>query len=242
MVEFGVKPARDEAIALIDAAFTEIGETFRLDPAVTNEMAEEVIEQYSQEGRFHHAVSHLGELVVFTNTFYIDRSGKNRRVLAADNNPKRGALLAMAMWHDFYYDTGVYDADNIRLSADFAAKRLNIAGLEPDAISFIHKGILATAAHRSTEHDPDIAFFLDSDMSILGGPRLRYETYEHDIEKEFTRNWSPDEYRAGRVAFLTKLTKLQNIFNTGINRRRFNGPAKANIARELAKLKTTAQV
>jgi len=232
MANFGIKPSVPESIELIQNSFVEVGDAYNLAPNVIDQLQSEIVDQYSQAGRHHHAVPHLGELVIFANTFG-DRPDMGERFDGAKID--RMAVLLMDLYHDYHLDVGVRDAENVARSANLAYQKLHWAGLPTSDVGKVFGGIRASATHELVS-DVSIAFFSDGDMSVLGMPAGRYNEYDMDVEQEYTRIYTPEQYNQGRVElFLKPFINKPQIFNTDFAVKLLDNQAKSNMQRELDK-------
>jgi len=135
------------------------------------------------------------------------------------------------VFHDAIYDATRHD--NEARSAELAA---TLAGAGARAQELIR----LTARHGSlvpadVAHDRDAGHFLDSDMAILGAPTDEFDRYDAAVRVEYAH--VPDAaYRAGRGAFLHKVSALPRIFFTEFFHAVLDTQARANLARAIARL------
>ncbi|MEM1426141.1 MAG: hypothetical protein AAGF75_06265 [Cyanobacteria bacterium P01_H01_bin.130] len=137
--------------------------------------------------------------------------------------------IAIALWfHDAIYDPR--RLDNEQASAAWAGQFLSSQGVARPAIERIINLILATQTHRPPTQDARL--MLDIDLAILGSDRPTYETYTHNIRREY--NWlSAANYRAGRAQFLQTYLARPTLFHTAPFQKRYENQARENMAREL---------
>ena len=80
------------------------------------------------------------------------------------------------------------------------------------------------------------ALLSDADLAILAAPPDRYAEYVADVRREYA---ALDEasFAAGRLAVLTDLAGRERLFRTEHAHRHWEGPARANLAAEAARLR-----
>jgi len=146
---------------------------------------------------------------------------------------KQPEAVELALWmHDCVYIPG--RGDNEERSAQIAHMFTHEMNIEPSTGKAIEAWILATR-HTAPPTTPDEALVLDIDMSILASPPDAYDAYTRAIRTEFA--FATDEqFRAGRAAFLKLQLAHPAIFFTPTLHAHFEGPARSNMARELATL------
>jgi predicted metal-dependent HD superfamily phosphohydrolase len=135
-------------------------------------------------------------------------------------------------FHDAIYEPG--RSDNEARSAALAGELLEGWPVDVDRIQAL---ILATANHAAGDvsGDHDLAHFLDADMAIIGAPPEVYDAYAQGVRREFS-TIPAAMFRAGRRAFVTAQLARASLFHTRWFRDRYERPARANLARELASL------
>lgn len=144
--------------------------------------------------------------------------------------------LAM-LFHDAIYEPG--RPDNEDRSADLARDTLRGSPLDGVVdIPRIEQMIRATKHHDHLDDlaDHDLTHFIDADMAIIGAPPDAYDAYAHAVRREFASIPTP-LFEQGRRAFLTKQLARDSLFHTPWFRARFESPARANLARELATIR-----
>ena len=144
-------------------------------------------------------------------------------------------VVALAI---FFHDA-VYDAkrkDNEEKSAALAEKRLQELNFPKDRTERVSTFILATKNHLLPENaHPDLAFFLDFDLAILGASREAYEAYTQKIRREY-RIYPDLLYRPGRRKALEHFLQRPFIFQTDTFRANFEQRAVENVRREIGLL------
>jgi len=179
-------------------------------------------EAYDTPVRAYHNWRHVEACVAQISSFVCD-------------HPRR-VFLAL-VFHDAIYIAG--RTDNEANSAELARALLEgcVSSTELDAID---RMIRATSNHRAhaAAADRDVAVMLDIDLSILGASRETYARYAHAIHDEFVPSAATDgQFRIGRLEFLERTLTSTSLFITPEASRRWDAPARANIAWEIDGLK-----
>jgi predicted metal-dependent HD superfamily phosphohydrolase len=172
-----------------------------------------------------HRAYHTGEHIARTLTVLDGVRGRLRRPDEAE----------LAVWlHDLVYDPRA--ADNEARSADLAAEWLAEGGANATLGKRVRALILATRhAAPPTEHDA--RYVVDADLSILGAAPAEFDRYEIQVRAEY-RFRSEAEWRTGRAALFRRFLAHPKLFATpefGV----FETPARANLARSIARLEAT---
>ena len=178
---------------------------------------------YQSPGRHYHTWDHVVACVERLKTFHCD-------------NPR---LIFLALvFHDAIYVAGRHD--NEQKSTDLARDTLStMCAVAAEDIGSIERMILATRDHHaqaSTLRD-DEKTMLDIDLSILGATRHDYARYAAAVHDEYVPAAATDmQFRIGRLEFLRRTLAMPHLFLTAEGRRRWEEPARANIAWEIAEL------
>ena len=176
-------------------------------------------EAYASPGRHYHTWRHVLDCV------------EKLRSMPCDE--PRAVFLAL-VFHDAVYAAG--HADNEAKSAELASQVLREhATLAVGEVERIEAMILATKTHLPPpEASRDLLVALDIDMSILGAAPDLYDAYVEGVRQEYTPAVvTAEQFAEGRSGFLARLLELPSIFSTVEGRGRWEGAARANIAREL---------
>lgn len=183
---------------------------------------------YDEHGRQHHNFEHplslFGELARFRDEV---------------ENP----LLVgwTILYHDAIYDPRADPGVNEELSA-YLAELETPFFLSADGVRKVAAYTRATAQHDVATSDPDLEFFLDADLAILGASPERYAIYAAAIREEY-RHVSPEMYVPGRIGVLQDLaTRFENsgVYTTEPFREAYELQAQANIASEIEQLRATS--
>lgn len=143
----------------------------------------------------------------------------------------RVPVLLAAWFHDAVYD-GERDAEE--RSAAWAEDALADV-VPPDVVTEVARLVRMTEAHLPEDRDDNGCALSDADLAILAAPLDRYEQYRAAVRQEYAH--LPDEvFLPGRAAVLRGLADKPHLFHTGYARAHWEGPARANLERELASL------
>ena len=141
--------------------------------------------------------------------------------------------VAIGLWfHDAIYDTSRHD--NEAASADWARRVLRDAGAAGKAPGRVEALILATR-HSQVPATADEGLLVDIDLAILGAEPGRFDEYERQIRDEYD-SVAPEVFRDKRARILRGFLARPALFATAAMRERFEAPARANLARAIAKL------
>jgi predicted metal-dependent HD superfamily phosphohydrolase len=177
--------------------------------------------QHTRPWRFYHNLSHIRSML---------RLADECKAHIADIR-----TVEFAVWfHDLFYETQA--RDNERRSARWACQALIGMGLDAALVSAVERCVLATQKHRADWFDiPDLPFFLDLDLAVLGAPEDEYCQYSEAIRREY--GWVLDEaYCFGRKRVLSSFIQRPRIFSTTLMAERFEEQARQNLLKELADL------
>jgi predicted metal-dependent HD superfamily phosphohydrolase len=192
-------------------------EEFTEDEGMREGAFRDVVRRYSELARHYHNLDHICMVVKWT-------------WLPEDNPP---ALEFAAILHDVIYDPRA--ADNEERSAEYAQEVLKSLGVPREVCEETARLILLTKTHEVAENDAAGAALVDADLVVLGSYRAAYDAYAAAIRKEYA--WVPEpDYRAGRSRVLERFLTRTHIYHGAEFRERFEAPARANLARELASL------
>lgn len=180
---------------------------------------EDLIAHYRETHRAYHNLDHIGFCLAEFDSV---------RSLAESPD-----LVEFAIWfHDAIYDT--HAQDNEERSAELAGGVLENAGLAR-LRNRVQALILATK-HVAPAADHDATLLVDIDLGILGQPRSRYETFEHQIRQEYA--WvSPTDFSNGRSAILRRFLGRPAIYGTETLRDRWETAARENLRWALDRLR-----
>jgi predicted metal-dependent HD superfamily phosphohydrolase len=179
---------------------------------------EALLDRWREPWRHYHTVDHLAAMLAV-----VDAEG--------GSDPVRLA----AWFHDAIYDPRAPGDANERESAALA--RAQLAGLGvPEAVAVeVERLVLLTAGHAVAAGDTDGELLCDADLAVLARPPAEYDAYAAAVRREFAH--VPDElFRVGRAAVLQSLLDLPALYRRPALAERWEGPARANLERELRAL------
>jgi predicted metal-dependent HD superfamily phosphohydrolase len=179
---------------------------------------EALLDRWLEPQRHYHTVDHLTAMLSI-----VDAEGGT-------------AAVRLATWfHDAIYDPRSPGDANERASAALA--RAELAGLGvPEAVAVeVERLVLLTAGHAVAAGDTDGELLCDADLAVLARPPAEYDAYAAAVRREYAH--VPDElFRVGRAAVLQSLLDLPALFRRPALAARWEGPARANLERELRAL------
>jgi predicted metal-dependent HD superfamily phosphohydrolase len=183
---------------------------------------QEIQKAYQSKGRYYHNLQHLSNLLLQAQACY-------------DQLKDYELLCFSIFYHDIIYSS--LRKDNEPKSAALAKKRLQKIGLSNDRIEKCCQQIKATQKHQIPPHstDPDLPYFLDFDLSILGSNWSTYQTYTEQIRKEY-RIYPGWMYRKGRKQVLSHFLERERLFFTDTYFQQYEIKARTNLQRELENL------
>lgn len=179
----------------------------------------EIVKAYAARSRHYHNLQHLADLFRQFETYRTRL--KNKDLVAAS-----------IFFHDVVYRPT--RRGNEAKSAEYAAKRLPQLGFQPEETQLVSDFIRATHRHElpGSPH-PDLPWFLDFDLAILGAPWETYLDYTRKIRREY--QIYPDLlYVPGRRQAMEQFLLRLKIYFTQAFQDMFEASARANIRQEIA--------
>ncbi|XP_033738418.1 uncharacterized protein LOC117325980 isoform X2 [Pecten maximus] len=129
--------------------------------------------------------------------------------------------------------------DNEERSADkFEEYAAEVNVLSDADCKKVKDWIMLTKSHSAGTGDNsgDEHYFLDMDMAVLGRPDAEYDQYASQIRAEYIH--VPEElYRSKRAQILEDFFTRLPLFSTRLFQKQFEEQAKANLKREIARLR-----
>ena len=122
------------------------------------------------------------------------------------------------------------------LARDAIARWLPDVKLDADRVAAL---IELTARHgrlTAADVDPEAALFLDCDTAVLAAPDEEFARYDAGIAAEWAAVVTPEQYRAGRKAFLQRLLDAPRIFLSDDFHERLDAAARVNLRFALKRL------
>jgi predicted metal-dependent HD superfamily phosphohydrolase len=202
----------------------ELSAKYSADTKVVKKIFSEIETAYTASGRHYHNLHHIASLIQLSNQYqsYL----KNKDIVDFS-----------IFYHDIVYKPS--RANNEAKSAQTAEKALLELQFPKENISDVVEYIKSTKAHKldGANHETDLAWFLDFDMSILGMEWDIYVEYTRQVRQEF--GIYPDfVYNPGRIKFLRETLRQPYIFNTNVFRTYFEHQARENMRREMVRLES----
>ena len=172
---------------------------------------------YTEPHRYYHTILHL-------NNFLKELTGIRTKLENLD------AMLSALYYHDMIYDP--LRADNEERSAIIAGERMEQISVPGFIIRATAGCIMATRSHEVSDN-PDINYFTDADLSVLGQAPDIYKRYSNDIRKEY--DIYPDVvYYPARKNVLLVFLQMMRIFKTDFFYKKYEEQARVNIKAEIA--------
>jgi predicted metal-dependent HD superfamily phosphohydrolase len=203
--------------------WTEIATSLSLEAALKNDFEaifQDLMTRYDERHRAYHNLNHL-----------VDIFNSLKNITFLDKNSVYFAIF----FHDAIYQP--LKQDNEAQSANLALCTLKKFSfyLKNNELEKIKTYILATQKHELHEPEPDLAYFLDADLKILGSEENAYQLYTQAIRKEY--QIVPDFlYKRGRKKALNHFLTQEKIYKTAFFYERYEVQARKNIENELLKL------
>jgi predicted metal-dependent HD superfamily phosphohydrolase len=191
------------------------------EPAATA-VLEELVRAYGEPHRHYHTLDHIARLIDL-----FERHG--------EGIAERDTVALAILFHDAVYDPR--RNDNEEASAALAVGRLAALTVASDVTGDVSRYIVATRHGQSAVPiaEAGLRLLLDLDLSILGAPPVEYCAYAEAIRREY--GFVPDAlYRPGRRRVLEGFLARERIYRTDKLSALWEGPARANLAGEMAEL------
>ncbi|SES85093.1 HD domain-containing protein [Hymenobacter actinosclerus] len=191
------------------------------DAALRDATYRQLTAAYSGPGRHYHNLHHVQALLTTVDE-YIG--------LVEDRE-----VVELAVWfHDAVYD--YLSSENEARSAALARQFLAHSTLSAERQARVAYLIECTARHTAAHAPaPDLDFFLDADLRILGAAPAAYAEYARLIRQEY-QLVPAVLYRRGRRKVLEQLLNTPQLYRTAGFQERFDAAARRNLRAELAEL------
>ncbi|MFE7188770.1 hypothetical protein [Kitasatospora sp. NPDC057541] len=180
----------------------------------------ELLRRWSEPQRRYHTTDHLRAVLGHVDAL-------------AGHAGDPDAVRLAAWFHDAVYRPD--RSENEERSAALAVRALDGAGLPAARVAEVARLVRLTVTHHPGPGDRDGEVLCDADLAVLGGPPRAYAAYAAAVREEYAFVPEPD-FRAGRAAVLRQLLALPALYRTPTAHARFDAPARANLAAELARL------
>lgn len=179
----------------------------------------EIKQQYDAPQRWYHTLLHLEHLLQLLTA-------------AKDKIVQWDTLLFTLFYHDIVYSP--LKGDNEAKSAVLAQERLSLLNVPQPYIQSCVQQILATKKHEEVAQ-ADTNYFTDADLGILGQDWRSYQSYYHNVRKEY--QIYPDfMYKPGRKKVLQHFLAMPRIYKTDWFYNQFETQARLNLQQELTLL------
>ncbi|MGF1430874.1 HD domain-containing protein [Kitasatospora sp. LaBMicrA B282] len=143
------------------------------------------------------------------------------------------AVRLAAWFHDAVYRPD--RSENEERSAELAARALGQAGLPAALTAEVVRLVRLTVGHHPQPGDRNGEVLCDADLAVLGRSPAAYAAYAAAVRAEYAFVPEP-VFRRERARILAELLALPALFRTPRAHERYDGPARANLAAELAEL------
>lgn len=147
---------------------------------------------------------------------------------------ERDAVVLAAWFHDAVYDGR---PDDVERSAALARATLAASDVPAPLVSEVVRLVRLTHEHRPDPDDLAGQVLCDADLAILAAGRERYDDYVRGVRQEYDR-LDDETFRAGRAEILRALLAKPSLFHTPRARDAWEEPARANLEREVAALRS----
>ncbi|MFK0296031.1 hypothetical protein ACIQU6_36925 [Streptomyces sp. NPDC090442] len=184
--------------------------------------ADNLLRRWAEPQRRYHTTDHLVAV--------LDRIDE----LAAHAEDLPTVQLA-AWFHDAVYRPD--RSENEERSAALAERALPELGVDAARTAEVARLVRLTVTHDPAPEDRNGAVLCDADLAVLAGGPDAYAAYAAAVRAEYGFVPDPD-FRAGRAAVLRQLLALPRLFRTPQAHDQWEGPARHNLATELALLKS----
>lgn len=188
--------------------------------AIAPAARDRLVAAYSEPHRAYHTLAHIAAMLRWFDTISDELGWRDP-----------AAVYVAVLCHDAIYDP--LAKDNEARSAQLAEQLLGATPRTRELIELTARHGSVTASELAG--DVDAQLFLDCDTAILGADEAAFDAYDAGVAFEY-KVVPRDAYRAGRRAFLTKMLQQPRIFFSEYFHARLDDPARANLARALARL------
>ncbi|MCD4525617.1 hypothetical protein [Nocardioides sp. cx-173] len=186
-------------------------------------LRDELLAAYADPARGYHDTRHLTEVL-----------GRLDELAAHGATYERVPVVLAAWFHDAVYD-GERDAEErSAVWAEMALADLVDAPLVHEVARLVR----LTETHRPEPDDRAGCALSDADLGILAADDARYADYVAAVRVDYA-HLPEDVFVAGRRAVLHDLLSKPHLFHTAYAQERWEGPARANVEAELARLAAT---
>lgn len=196
------------------------------DDGLVHAVGADLLLRWTEPHRHYHDTRHLVEL--FWALEELEEAGE------IDARESTLGRLA-SWWHDAVYSVSD-PVGNEAASAELAAEQLTALGVAAADRQCVDAMIRASETHEITDGTGILAAFTDADLWILAAPEDRFDAYCGQVREEYASVPNGD-YASGRSAILRPFLDRPEIYATGHARREWTPRARANLERELSRLR-----
>ncbi|MBC9914130.1 HD domain-containing protein [Chitinophaga varians] len=207
-------------IPVISEIWTRLNHPYTTDNTLASQTFADIQTAYRGPERHYHNLQHITQLLTLQNAY----AG---RLTAPD------IVQYAIFFHDIVYD--VQQRDNEQQSAVAAVEYLRQTTFPTEKTDAVAAFIIATQTHVNTGSNPDLDYFLDFDLQILGTSPEAYQAYTQQIRQEYSVY--PDlVYNPGRKKVLQHFLEMPAIYRTRDFQQQYETQARQNIQTELNNL------
>ncbi len=186
------------------------------------DVRDELLAAYGDPSRGYHDTTHLAE--VLSRVDVLAEAGETFAMLP----------VVLAGWfHDSVYD-GERDAEE--RSAAWAEEALTPL-CESATVAEVVRLVQLTETHRPEDDDAEGCALSDADLGILAAEPERYAAYVAAVRAEYA-HLDDATFTEGRALVLEGLLEKPRLFHTPYAVESWEAPARANVTREIAELRS----
>jgi predicted metal-dependent HD superfamily phosphohydrolase len=191
-------------------------------------VGDDLLVRYGESQRRYHTVEHLAEVLQTVRSLAApDDPGASFRL---DTDADYRAVSLAAWYHDAVYDPT--STTNEEESAALVRRQLGGLGFDGGVVDEVTRLVLVTKTHSVERNDLSAMVLTDADLAILAARVPRYDRYAADVRLEYG-HVDDKAYRAGRSRVLQHFLDRGSIYSCDQMVMRCDGPARANLQREL---------
>lgn len=189
--------------------------------------AERLIERWQAEGRWHHNLTHLIDVLQRVDT------------LAPEMHHPEAVRMA-AWYHGAIFDTSLITeyrraaGEDKEGSAQLAREELTALGVPAQTVEQIAQLICSLRGHAPDSSGIDGQALSDADLGSLAAEPQKYRTYRENVRREFAHIDLLD-YINARMCLITKLLERPTLFATPLAAQ-WEDAARENLQAELHRL------
>ncbi len=191
------------------------------------ETAERLIERWQAEGRWHHNLNHLIDVLQRVDT------------LAPEMHHPEAVRMA-AWYHGAIFDTSLITeyrraaGEDKEASAQLAREELTALGVPARTVEEIAQLICSLRGHAPARDGIDCQALSDADLGSLAAEPQKYRTYRDNVRREFAHIDLLD-YIDARMCLIQKLLDRPSLFATPLAAQ-WEDAARENLQAELHRL------